>query len=151
MDEHEQRGLYSELSAIEPDFERLASYGKRASQLLQAIVEGDDRIMAKKALRVAALIGTEDCLKLVVAAAESEHPDVRSTVAVALRNVADIEIVKGVIVQMLGDGDATIRRLALGTVGQLKMTAIVDVIQDMEECDENETVRAAAAEAKSLL
>ncbi|MFC1672746.1 HEAT repeat domain-containing protein [Pseudomonadota bacterium] len=154
MDQEELDGFMDALRAIEPDLNRLASYGERALPALRNVIAGDDIIMIKKAIRVAALMGGPDCIGLILANAGSEHPDVRSTIAVALRDIyEDIPTSRqtDILKRLLKDEDAAVRRLALVTTGELKVNDVRDEVLEIAANDENEALREIAGTVQGRL
>lgn len=100
------------LDPDEPDYPAAASMlGEGAVPYLRALVEGKDPMLASKAAYLAGLIGGGDATAVVVAAAHHDDAAVRVAAASSTQHLTDEET-EAVLVDLVGDTDAGIRKLA---------------------------------------
>jgi HEAT repeat protein len=100
------------LDPDEPDYQAAASMlGEGAVPFLRALVEGEDPMLGSKAAYLAGLIGGDDATAVVVAAAHHDDATVRVAAASSTQHLSDDET-EAVLVDLLGDSDAGVRKLA---------------------------------------
>jgi HEAT repeat protein len=100
------------LDPDEPDYQAAASMlGEGAVSHLSALVEGEDPMLASKAAYLAGLIGGDDATAVVVAAAHHDDATVRVAAASSTEHLTDEET-EAVLVDLVGDSDAGVRKLA---------------------------------------
>ena len=133
----------------EPDYARAAKLGRGALPHLRQIVEADDPMLASKAAYLASLIGGADAIELLDQAANRREPEVRVAVAHALRNTKDAP--PKLLERLLGDEDAGVRKLALTTVGGLRVRALQGKVATIAKRDPESFIRDAAAKTNRQL
>jgi len=142
--------VLAELDREEPQYRDLAALGEEALPHLEMIVEADDPLRAAKAAYAASLIGGSGVAALLSKAATHPDPQVRIAAAHGYKNAA-AEAPTEVLATLLEDDDAGVRKVALGTAGDLGRTELVDKVRAMASDDPHEFLRTAAADvARSI-
>lgn len=103
------------LDPEEPDYDATAQLGPGALPHLEELVRSGDRMLASKAAYAASLIGDDDSENVVKAAAQSEDPVVRVAAAAATTNLS-AALSSDVLVGLVEDPDAGVRKVALQSV-----------------------------------
>ena len=133
----------------EPDYARAAKLGPGVLPHLRQIIEADDPMLASKAAYLASLIGGADAIDVLDQAANRREPEVRVAVAHALQNTSDAP--PHLVERLLGDKDAGVRKLALTTVGQLRLHTLQDKVATIAKRDPEPFVRDIAASTQRKL
>jgi HEAT repeat protein len=122
----------------------LTNVGDRALPALQSILEDPDPHKRWWGPRALAALGTDTAVKLIMATLEDPDPDVRACAVVALSNLQPREAISSLIIR-LSDPSAYVGRLAADALSQFGETAVVALIDALEEGDT--ATRAGAARA----
>jgi HEAT repeat protein len=128
----------------EPEYEQAAKLGPEALPLLQTIAEADNVLLASKAAYLASLIGGDGAADLLQKAAERPEPELRVTVAHALRNADEGQHV--LLESLLGDADVGVRTMALTTVGRIGAKPLRDRVTELSKNDPEQFVREKASD-----
>ena len=99
------------LDPEEPDYEAAAQLGVEALPHLQALVAGNDPMLASKAAYAASMLEGDAGQDVVQAAAQSADPVVRVAAAAAARNLPP-QSARGVLANLATDDDPGIRKVA---------------------------------------
>jgi HEAT repeat protein len=99
------------LDPEEPDYEAAAQLGSDALPHLEALVAGDDPMLASKAAYAASLLEGATGQEVVRVAARSDDPMVRVAAAAAARNLP-AQSAKDVLAGLVTDDDPGIRKVA---------------------------------------
>jgi HEAT repeat protein len=99
------------LDPEEPSYEAAARLGPEALPHLQALVEGDEPMLAAKATYAASVLDGASGEKVIRTAAQARDPIVRVAAAAAARNLP-AESARGVLERLVDDDDAGIRKVA---------------------------------------
>jgi HEAT repeats len=121
------------LDPDEPDYSAAALLGPEALPHLQALVAGDDPMLASKATYAAALIGGDQGVAVVREAASSEEPVVRVAAAASAANLTAEES-SDVLAGLLRDPDAGVRKVARNAVPEDAPAALREQLE--QEPDE---------------
>jgi len=103
------------LDVDEPAYREAARLGVDALPHLETLVEGPDTLLAAKAAYLAGLIDGARSLPVLTRAARSADKVVRSAAAAAAAHLQP-ETAASVLVTLLGDTDAEVRRIALDSI-----------------------------------
>ena len=128
----------------EPEYEQAAKLGPEAVALLQTISEGDNVLLASKAAYLASLIGGDGAADLLQKAAQRPEPELRVSVAHALRNADEGQHV--LLESLLSDADVGVRRMALTTVGRIGAKPLFDRVKELSKNDPEKFLRETAAD-----
>ena len=99
------------LDPEEPNYEAAAKLGTEALPHLQALVTGEDSMLASKAAYAASMLQGAAGEGVVRAAATSDNPVIRVAAAAAARNLPP-ESASEVLVELEDDQDPGIRKVA---------------------------------------
>jgi HEAT repeat protein len=99
------------LDPEEPNYETAADLGPEALPHLEALVAGDDPMLASKAAYAASLLEGAAGQEIVRAAAQSDDPVVRVAAAAAARNLP-APSAREVLAGLVTDDDPGIRKVA---------------------------------------
>jgi HEAT repeat protein len=99
------------LDPEEPDYDAAAELGTGALPHLQAIVAGDDPMLASKAAYAASMLEGDAGQDVVQAAAHSTEPLVRVAAAAAARNLP-APSARDVLSDLAADDDPGVRKVA---------------------------------------
>lgn len=99
------------LDPEEPDYEAAAQLGPDAIPHLEALVAGDDPMLASKAAYAASLLEGATGEEVVRVAARSDDPVVRVAAAAAARNLP-AQSARAVLTELASDEDPGIRKVA---------------------------------------
>lgn len=138
--------VLAEIDRDEPDYNVFRDLGPDALPHLEMIVESHDGLRAAKAAYAASLIAGPGAVDVLTKAAAHPDPQVRVAVANGLRNsdaAAD-----DVLERLLDDGDSGVRKIALGTVGDLGRADLAAKVALMAADDPHEFLRDAATAAQ---
>ena len=141
--------VLAQIDKDEPDYARAAKLGSAALPHLRQIIEAEDPLLASKAAYLASLIGGADAIEVLDEAAKRREPEVRVAVAHALQNTSDAP--PQLVERLLGDEDAGVRKLALKTVGKLKLQTVQAKVATIAKRDSEDFVRDIAAETNRKL
>ncbi|MEC5182519.1 hypothetical protein [Arthrobacter sp. CG_A4] len=103
------------LEPDEPNYDKAAALGPEALPHLQALVEGDDPMLAAKAAFAASLLEGGQGQDVVAAAARSETASIRVAAAAAARNLP-AESASTVLTVLVDDDDPGVRKVAASSV-----------------------------------
>jgi HEAT repeat protein len=132
------------LDPEEPDYAAAARLGPGALPHLQALVRGDDPMLASKAVYLASLIQDERTPAVVEVAAQHADPVVRVAAASAAQNLGGAAA-REVLVELVADPDPGVRKVARAAVPEQPSDALAQRLQEMpdETSDVSEQPRAA--------
>ena len=99
------------LDPEEPSYDAAAKLGEEALPHLQALITGDDPMLASKAAYAASMLEGATGEHVVMAAAQSDDPVVRVAAAAAARNLP-AESANAVLKDLAADEDPGIRKVA---------------------------------------
>jgi HEAT repeat protein len=124
----------------EPDYQRAAAeLGREALPILAQLARSDDVMLASKAVSLAGVIGGDDALPIVEAAAYAEAAEVRIVAAVAAGRLGGHG--EAVLVRLLDDSDVGVRRYAVRSVPEKASARIRAALERMGTSDPNPTLR----------
>jgi hypothetical protein len=103
------------LDPDEPNYKAAARLGTEALPHLQALVAGDNPMLASKAAYAASLLEDATGQEVVNAAARSADPTVRVAAAAAARNLP-ADSARVVLSQLITDDDPGIRKVAIASM-----------------------------------
>jgi len=132
----------AQLDRDEPDYPAAARLGPEAFPHLRQFAQGDDPMLASKAVYLASLIGTEQSVAIVNEAAGKPNPIVRAAAAGALRNLDQAP--NQLLNSLLNDQDVGVRKVALRSVEASRPSLPADVatnVRDMAVNDPNPHLR----------
>jgi len=132
----------AQLDRDEPDYPAAARLGPEAFPHLRQLAQGDDPMLASKAVYLASLIGTEQSVAIVNEAAGKPNPIVRAAAAGALRNLDQAP--NQLLNSLLNDQDVGVRKVALRSVEASRPSLPADVatnVRDMAVNDPNPHLR----------
>ena len=138
--------VLAEIDREEPRYDQIRALGPDALPHLGMLVEADDGLRAAKAAYAASLIGGADSIDLLRKAADHQDPQVRVAAASGLKNSAD-QAPTEVLESLLADEDAGVRKMAVGTAGDLNRADLRDKVAGIAADDPEEFLRAAASDA----
>jgi len=113
------------LEPEEPDYAAAAALGPEALRHLQALVDGEDPMLASKAAYAASLLEGSLGEEVIRAAVQHSDPIVRVAAAAAARNLPVTEA-STVLLALVGDDDPGVRKVA-------RSSASDDVLQILSE------------------
>ena len=113
---------------------------------LTALVNGKDAMLASKAAYAMTLIPDAAVLESVKSAAASSSAAVRVAFAAGLRNLGGYDV-DGVVLQLLDDQDAGVRKTATRTAGLLDSPGLRAKLRSVAEQDPEPGIRAIAKRA----
>jgi HEAT repeat protein len=119
------------LDRDEPDYPAAAQLGPEALPQLRQLAQGDDPMLASKAVYLASLIGTDQSVAIVNEAAARPDPVVRAAAAGAVRNLDQAP--NQLLNSLLGDQDAGVRKVALRSVEASRPTLPADVATNVRD------------------
>ena len=132
--------VLAEIDKDEPNYTTIAELGPDALPHLQMIADTNDPLRASKAAYGASLIGGPGAIDILKKAGDHSDAQVRVAVAHALRNLATTAPSE-LVMKSLGDQDAGVRKLALGTAGLLKRAEFNQRISAIAQNDPDEHIR----------
>jgi HEAT repeat protein len=137
----------AELERDEPNYARAAGLGPEALPHLEELAQGDDTMLATKAVYLAGLIQDDRSAKLLEEAAKADDPRVRVAAAAAARNVK-ADSASGVLAPLVADDDPGVRKVALKSVPPDATEELRRAVERVAEEDEaDETTRRLSREA----
>ena len=113
---------------------------------LAVLVNGTDPMLASKAAYAMTLIPDVAVLETVKAAARSPSPVVRIAFASGLRNLGEYDV-DSVMLDLLDDEDAGVRKTATNTAGLLESPGLKAKLRSVAEEDPEPGIRAMAKRA----
>jgi HEAT repeat protein len=119
------------LDRDEPDYPAAAQLGPEALPQLRQLAQGDDPMLASKAVYLASLIGTDQSVAIMNEAAARLDPVVRAAAAGAVRNLDQAP--NQLLNSLLGDQDAGVRKVALRSVEASRPTLPADVATNVRD------------------
>jgi HEAT repeat protein len=148
----------AEFRAFEPDFDFLASFGDTVLPALEELLDGEDELLAQRAVYVAGLLDAGAGLPLLEQASKDPRETVRVAVAGAIRSqsiqtmsrsgnaLADSSLTE-IVNRLLSDGDPSVRRWASKSAGILGLSSAKTELERLEREDAEAFVRSAATQA----
>ncbi|MET3952701.1 hypothetical protein [Arthrobacter sp. UYEF36] len=103
------------LESEEPNYDKAAALGHEALPHLQALVEGDDPMLAAKAAFAASLLEGDQGQDVVAAATRSGTASIRVASAAAARNLP-AESASTILTDLVDDDDSGVRKVAVSPV-----------------------------------
>ena len=138
--------VLSEIDREEPDYPAFARLGPDALPHLKAIVTADDPLRAAKAAYAATVIGGTPSVEVVRAAADHHDPQVRIAAAHGMQNLGAVAPTD-LVMKVLQDPDAGVRKLAIRTAGALNRTEFTQRLTEISRTDPAEHLRGPATGA----
>ena len=121
------------LDPEEPDYATAAAeLGSDAVPHLQTLIQGDDPMLASKAVYLASLIQDERTPDLVRRAAQRDDPVIRVAAASAARNM-DAPTASEVLVELVADDDPGVRKVARNAVPGKPTDALARRLEEMPD------------------
>ncbi len=117
------------LDPEEPDYEKGASLGPDAIPHLQALVNGDDAMLASKAAYLASLIKSDASADVVRDAARSNAETVRVAAAAAARNLPSAKA-SAVLEELIVDVDPGVRKVARDAVPRRPSSRLAGLLEE---------------------
>jgi len=128
------------LDPEEPDYQKGAELGPDAIPHLQALVNGDDAMLASKAAYLASLIKSDASADVVRDAAHSNVEAVRVAAAAGARNLPSTKASE-VLEDLVGDADPGVRKVARDSVPRRPSSRLAGLIAETESDSESMTDR----------
>jgi HEAT repeats len=120
------------LDPEEPDYAAAAQLGPDAVPHLQTLIQGDDPMLASKAVYLASLIQDERTPDLVRQAAQHDDPVIRVAAASAARNM-DAPAASEILVELVADDDPGVRKVARKAVPEEPTDALTERLEEMPD------------------
>jgi hypothetical protein len=134
----------------EPSYVQAAELGPDALPLLDRIAQGDDPMLASKAVYLAGSIGGGESLEILKKAVKSREVTIRIAAAAATA-LYQPQQSKEILSSLLRDKDINVRKVALQSVIQLKIDALSNQVQELSDRDPEEFIRNLANETRAAL
>jgi HEAT repeat protein len=134
------------LDPDEPNYGEVKALGTDALPILQTFVHGPDMMLASKAAYAAGLIGGDQAVDVVLAAARHPNAAIRVAAAGAAAHLEGTHITAPLL-QLLDDADSGVRRQALHASAGRADPALHARIEKMSTTDMNMRLRAEASAA----
>ncbi len=126
------------LDPEEPDYAAATTLGADAVPHLRAIVEGDDAMLASKAVYLAGLISDQGSREVVETGAHHADPAVRVAAAAAAGNLP-ADAASDLLVDLVTDSDPGVRKVARSSVPEAHSDALAQRLAEAPDEDgENE-------------
>src|SRR5262245_40768598 len=119
--------LRFQLRAFEPDYSALKKLGPEILPHLNTLVQEPNTSIASRAAYLAGLIGDDRSEGVLRAAAGSKSAVVRAAAADAIRSFAK-PVGSGLLINLLHDSDAGVRKVAIRTAARSSNAALVSKI-----------------------
>jgi HEAT repeat protein len=138
------------LEPEEPDYAAAAQLGPDAVPHLRTLIQGDDPMLASKAVYLASLIPDERTPELLRDAAQHDDPVIRVAAASAAQNM-DAPVASEVLVELVADSDPGVRKVARAAVPSRPTAALARRLEEAPEgAGEARPTPAAPEEAMGL-
>jgi HEAT repeat protein len=124
----------------EPDYEEASKLGPESLPYIEELVQEMDPAFASKAAYLASLIQHDQSIAILKEAAQSSYPEVRVAAAAGVRNL-DAEAGSDVLLSILDDQDAGVRKTALQSVPDDASYEVRSKIQDLSSTDPHTDLR----------
>lgn len=142
----------------EPDYEYLASFGDGVLATLEELVDGDNLMLAQRAIFVAGLLDGGAGIPLLEKASRDSRETVRVAVSGAVRSKSIQEIaragtapptssLRAIISRLLTDHDSSVRKWTAKSAGILGLNSMRSELERLAHGDAEAFVRTAAKEA----
>ena len=132
--------VLARLDTDEPEYAALAALGPEAVPHLKVLVRSDDPGIAAKAAYLATLIESNESVDVMEAACASPHETVRVAAAAGMRNLSPAQA--GVWAdRMLDDDDPGVRKQALKTITDLKLSSLEPKVKKVAASDPEKEIR----------
>lgn len=132
----------------EPDYPAAARLGPQLLPHLHALSRGRDKMLASKATYLASLIDHDRAVDILRDAARSPLALVRVAAANGTRNLLR-PAASAVILGLLGDRDAGVRKAAIKAASRRSNSALAVKVRDMSRADPVPALRTLAGRALS--
>jgi HEAT repeat protein len=134
------------LASDEPNYAAAAKLGPAILPQLAQLVTGSNPDLAAKAAFLAGMIHHNKAVAVLQRAAKSASPDVRLAAAGAARSMKQ-PAVSGVLLTLLGDRDAGVRKFAIKAAASRSNSALTAKVRDLSQKDPEASNRALAQRA----
>jgi hypothetical protein len=125
------RRIRAALDPEEPDYAAAAAQlGPEAIPYLEALVQGEDPMLASKAVYLASLIEHERTPQVLEQAAQHSNPAVRVAAAAAAQNLT-AAAASNVLVHLVGDDDPGVRKVAQAAVPFQASEALTERLREL--------------------
>lgn len=139
------KDVHTWIDAEEVDYPGAAAkLGAEALPYLQELVESADMMLASKATYLASLIGGEQAVSILHAAAGHQEPAVRVAAATGLKHVRE-EQAAPIADRLLGDHDLGVRKMAVRSVAAFASPTMQQRLKRTVENDPEQLIRDLAA------
>jgi len=136
------------LDADEPNYAALARLGPQVLPHLKTLIASADEHYASKAASLASRIDDDRAVDVLCDAARSPSSLVRLAVAGGVRNVRPPSVV-GVLMALLNDRDAGVRKLAVKASASRSNAALLAKVGDLSRKDPAPNIRSLATQVLS--
>ena len=127
------------------DYRKAAKLGKAALPHLRAIVEGDDWVLATKAVYLSGLLNEDESVPIIEQAAKSRRPALRIAAASAAAHL-DPERAEPVLKRLLKSGVMGICKWAIRAVASAGTDELFEIVDELRRKDEDAELQALARE-----
>jgi HEAT repeat protein len=134
------------LAPDEPDYAAAANLGPELLPHLKAFVDSGDDNYASKAAYLASLIDHDQAVEILRGAAKSPSPLVRAAAAGGIRSMTRPSAA-GVLLALLEDRDAGVRKLAIESSAIRNNSALLAKIGHLSQRDPSPAIRLIASRA----
>lgn len=117
------------LEPEDPDYAAAAQLGPDTVPHLQTLIQGDDPMLASKAVYLASLIQDERTPDLFRQAAQHDDPVIRVAAASAARNM-DAPVASEILVELVADDDPGVRKVARKAVPEEPTDALAQRLEE---------------------
>ncbi len=128
------------LDSDEPDYALAAQLGPDAFPHIEALIKGDDPMLASKAAYLAGVIRDNRSTAVLGTAARSKHPEVRIAAAAGARHLA-AQAASDILLILLEDQDHGVRKTALKSVPSDASVALRKKIESLTTKDPENFLR----------
>jgi len=144
--------ILSLITSDEPDYAGMAnSWSKEDYKELNELATGPDIILATRAIICLGLMKSHKSLLGVTLAAQSTNPDLRVAAAQALRNLSKFHSGVELLDKLLDDDDIGVRKFALKSVEDAKISTLKDKVNKMSVNEETELMKKLAKKVMTNL
>jgi hypothetical protein len=141
--------VLSHLQRDEPNYQQAARLGVEAIPHLVALIQGNNRSLAAKAVCLASYINAADSVAVLQMAATHAEPVVRVAAASSARRLTAVPA--SLVLTLLDDTDTGVRKWALRTLEVHPLAGVRAKVEEMLRSDPHSTVRQRARQVLASL
>jgi HEAT repeat protein len=138
------------LNVDEPDYDKLARFGRSIVPQLAQLVASQDEYVAANAASLAGMIGGTQAVAVLERAARSPSPFVRASSAAALGGVESPRA-NGLLAALLSDRNKGVRKFAIKSAGVKKSAPLAARVADLSKRDPLPYLRSLASRVRSRM